>query len=267
MKNRKFSKNRGLFLAASLTTLTLAAIGCNPEDVASTDVRTHGMYANYDAIDSGNGEVVVRAELRVGGDDTGASYVRLIGDDELVSTIEEDEKVMQDEGSGDVVWYESLYGLADSSGLEVNIAFNRGEDDDSAPDSNVTMPPAFAVSIAEDEVQRGNDVTVTWDTEYSGRMFWEVDGDCIDRASGEIDDAGSLTLDAADVEVNSLDEGESCTATVTLERRHTGEIDPAFGDGAFIGTQRRAIDFTSTPADGEGEGGDGDANGGAGGSN
>lgn len=266
MKNRKFSNTRSLFLAASLTTLIFAAVGCNAEDVASTDVRTNGMYANYDAIDSGNDQLVVRAELRVGGDDAGATYVRVLGDDELVATYEETDKVMRDVGSGDRAIYETEYGSDDSSGKEVNIAFNRGEDDESAPNSNVTMPPAFAVSLDEadagDEIQRGNDVTVTWDTEYDGRMFWDVDGDCVEPASGEISDSGSLTLDADDIEVRSLDEGETCTVTVTLERRHTGEIDPAFGDGAFIGTQRRAIDFVSTPADGEGDDGDGGAGGG-----
>lgn len=246
-------KNRTTLIILPALLLPFALIACGAEDVASEDVKTSGMYANYEAIASGNGSTTVRAELRVGGDN--GTYVELSGDDELVASADDDDKNMTHDSSGNRHWYESNFGT-DAGGTVFNIAFNRAEGDDSAPDSSVDLPPPFAVSLegadAGDDIQRGYEIEISWDTEFSGSMHWEVDGSCIWNEDGTVSDTGGLIIDAATIRPTGTGEGDTCEVTVTLERINEGDVDSAFEEGGrFLGIQRRAITFMSTPSDEE----------------
>lgn len=257
----------------SVTALTSAAfaIGCGAEDVDSEDVLTSGMYAKFSAVASGDGTTLVEAELRVGGDN--GTYVEIGGDDELVALGDEDgdgedESVeMGHNNSGDRHWYRSRFDT-DEDNTVFTVAFNRGEDFVSAPDSNVALPAPFTLSLEGldegDEVERGTDVTVTWSNEDGGDVNWYVEGDCVWSKSGRSTDDMELTIPAEEIEVLGTDEGETCTVEIIIERTRMGTVDSEFGEGGeFWGIQRRGIEITSTPAPGEGEGGDGDGAGGA----
>jgi hypothetical protein len=115
----------------------------------------------------------------------------------------------------------------------------------------VTLPEPFSLELGEDmdqEVQRGQDVQIVWEPAGSGSVAWAVDGDCVWMEHGSTTDDGSLSLDAEDVRVHSLDEGETCEVTVTVERTARGRVDPAFEEGGVIeATQRRRVTFSSTP--------------------
>lgn len=264
----------------SVTALTSAAfaVGCGAEDVDSEDVLTNGMYAKFEAVASGDGTTLVEAELRVGGDN--GTYVKISGDDALVALADEDgdgedESVeMGHNNSGERHWYRSRFDT-DADNTKVTVAFNRGEDFESAPDSFVEIPKPFVLSLDEleegAEIPRGTDVTVTWNNEDGGGVNWYLEGDCVWSKSAEnVPDDMELTIAAEDIEVLGTDEGESCTVEIIVERTRMGTVDSAFGEGGeFWGIQRRGIEFTSTPAPGEGEGGDGDGDGagGQGGSN
>lgn len=255
----------------SVTALTSAAfaVGCGAEDVDSEDVLTKGMYAKFEAVASGDGTTRVEAELRVGGKN--GTYVEVKGEDALVALADEDgdgedESVeMGHNNSGDRHWYRSRFDT-DADNTKFTVAFNRGEDYVSAPDSFVEIPKPFVLRLdgLEEgaEIPRGTDVTITWNNEDGGDVNWYVEGDCIWSRDNRTADDMELTIQAEDIKVLGTDEGESCTVEIIIERTRKGTIDSAFGEGGeFWGIQRRGIEFTSTPGPDEGEGGDGGAGG------
>lgn len=240
----RFSASRclaGVGLAASL----VLTAGCS-EDVDSDAIRTHGMYARFTAEATGNGSTELKAELRVGG--ANGTFVKLSPGDELVASTGGKSKKMG--GIDDRKRYRTTFDT-DEGGTEFQIAFNRKEDE-SAPNSKVTLPEPFALSLAEeqsDEVERGNSVEIEWTPKGKGKIQWEIDGDCIWNESGEVNDSGSWKIPASAIRVKSLDEGETCEVTVELKRVRRGSIDVNFEEGGvFEATQVREVSFTSTPA-------------------
>lgn len=235
--------------------------GCGEEDVDSDAIKTKGMHAIITAVASGNGETVVTAQLRVGGDN--GTIVELSSGDTLVGTVDGETKTLG--AIEDREKYRATFDT-DAADTEIQVSFEREEDED-APDSSVTLPDPFSIlDLEEEEVQRGDDVLITWEPEGSGDINWSLDGDCVWTADGTTSDDGSHTLTAEDVEVLGTDEGENCEVTVTLERAASGSVDPAFEEGGTIRAyQRRSVSFTSTPGPGEpgtGTGGSGNATGG-----
>lgn len=252
----------------SVTALISAAfaVGCGAEDVGTGDVKTNGFYAKYEAVASGPGHTVVRAELRVGGPN--GTYGFLSNGDRLVaSALEEgaDDRLAEanmsedPDSSGDRHWYVEEFDT-DKDNTEFRIEFIRGDEDEvDALDSTVKIPKPFAIDIEgideDDEIVRGTDVTVTWSNEDGGNVNWSVEGDCIWSRDGTTSDDMEFTIPAEEIEVLRTDEGESCTVQVIIERTRKGKVDSAFGEGGeFWGIQRRGFEFTSTPAPGEGEG-------------
>jgi hypothetical protein len=81
-------------------------------------------------------------------------------------------------------------------------------------------------------------------------MTWDVEGTCIQGASGMIQgDPGTLTI-AASTLVKAAGNGvaDSCQVTLTILRQHAGVLDSHFGHGgSIVGEQIRSATFTSTP--------------------
>lgn len=245
MKDRKLVS--GLFL------LCVPLFGCS-EDIDSDDVRTSGFYADFSALATGNGSTTVSARLKTGGENSN-TFADLQAPDTLVASTDDEDVTMSRRGSGNRAAYEAVFDT-DEAGTEFNIAFLRGDLDDDAPDSQVTLPDPFTPSFEDidrgDEVERGTRVDVLWDNDASGQMSWSVEGDCVWSESGTVDDDGSLSLADDDIRVQSLNEGEDCEVTITLERRSKGTTDAAFGGGKFEAVQRRTLTFVSTPSEDEG---------------
>lgn len=235
-------------------TLLMGAWACLAcaEDVDSSAIRTRGMYANYEAVAVGNGETKITAELRVGGDN--GTFVELIGDDELTALTDDQDEILRHRNTGNRHYYDGTID-GDDEGLEIQIAFTRGEDDDDAIDSFARLPAPFDADLEdpdENKIERGNDVFIVWDPDANGDMKWSLEGDCIKLQSGSTNDDGSLTIDSDDVEVWQSNVGESCKVTVTLDRVKKGTTDAEFEEGGeFRAIQRRTVTFTSTPADDE----------------
>ncbi len=234
--------------------VALGALSGCAEDVNSEAVRTDGMYANFQAIAIGDGTTLTRAELRVGGK-TG-TYVQLTGEDKLVTSADDSSpQKMLRRSTGDRHRYEATH-KTEAGGTVFNISYERGEIDTPAPDSNVTLPEPFALTLDNlndgDEVIRGTDIGLSWDNETDGKVTWELEGNCVKGESGELDDNGGINLPANLIEVQNLDKGESCTVTITVERLNRGSIDSAFGEGGkIVAIQRRAVTIVSTPEEGE----------------
>lgn len=235
-------------------TLFAGAVACLAcaEDVDSSAIRTEGMYAIYVAVAEGDGETSITTQLRVGGDD--GTYVELTGADELTALTDDQEKILKHRNSGSQHYYDGTID-GDEEGLEIQITFTRGDEDDDALDSFAQLPAPFEADLEDpdkNKIARGKDVFVVWDNAAKGSMKWSLEGDCIKIANGSTSDDGSLTIDSEEIEVWQSDVGETCKVTLTLDRVNDGTTDSAFEEGGeFRAIQRRTVVFTSTPADDE----------------
>jgi hypothetical protein len=222
--------------------LVVAAFGCS-ESVESTDVKTTGIYPEITVTADGSGSSRVRVRLKVGGSNSN-TLLDLTGGDELTATVDGDTKVL-DETSDET--YTATF-PTDEEGTEFTIAFTR-EDDDSAPESTVTLPAPFTMSVSPTEASRASDdVDVEWDPPATGNLEFSLSGNCIKSQDDDLPDDGSHTITADSIETFKDDEEESCTVSVELERAQRGNIDPAFTEGGMIkALQVRSDSFTSTP--------------------
>jgi hypothetical protein len=229
----------GMLIAACAA----ATFGCSEEDVDSSAIRTDGIYASFELVADGN-DTEVTADLRVGGD--GGTVIDLSGDDELVVTSGTESRTMSGR-DGD--YRVTMSGSDD--GQEFVIAFNRGPDDDGAPDTTATLPDGFAIGgiSSGDEISRADSVTVTWDPSGTGDdMFWSLDGDCLWEEDGAMGDSGSMDLTASIYDVQMDEEDTTCSATLTIERRRNGSLDSRYGEGGgVVAIQRRSVSFMSAP--------------------
>src|SRR5688572_15712553 len=145
LATRRLPKMRTMIAAVSLL-----AFGCT-ESVESNDVRTSGIYPEITVTGTGNGSSTVSVRLKVGGSDSN-TFLDLKGDDELKATVDGETKTL--DGSGNT--YQTTFGT-DAEGTEFTVAFLRGDQDDDAPESTVTMPAPFDLMLAVSTAGRGAD--------------------------------------------------------------------------------------------------------------
>lgn len=230
----------------------MGAAGCK-ETVDSTDVRTSGIYAKYQAISNGD-TTQLTARLVVGGDESNTD-MRLTESDRLTGTVAEESHRLTDGNNNQM--YEALFDET-AGGTEVQISFTRGDDDVDAPNSTASLPEEFTLDgvTANQNISRTDAIVITWepsdDTDDS--MAWDLEGDCV---STEFDlsqaDSGTVTLAAGRVEPKfEDDEDQTCDVTFTLDRVLAGSVDDNFNDdsdgpGEFDAIQRRKITFRSSP--------------------
>jgi len=226
----------------ALLPVALLSFACS-ESVESEDIRTSGIYPEIEVRATGNGSTRVQVRLKVGGDDSN-TFLDLTGDDSLEATADGQTKRL----GGEDDTYSATFPV-DAEGTEFTIAFNRGESDDGAPASVVTLPAPFQLSLAESEASRADtDLDYTWEPEASGNIAWDLDGDCIKSADGTTPDDGSATIEAGSIDTFESDAEESCTVDLTLTRKRSGSIDEAFTEGgSIVALQVRRDSFTSNP--------------------
>ena len=218
------------------------ALACT-ESVESTDVKTSGIYPEIEVVASGSGNSKVTVKLKVGGDDSN-TFLDLTGDDTLEATADGETRTLDQSGNS----YSASFAV-DAEGTEFTIAFLRGEDDDSAPESTVVMPAPFELTLGATEASRADDaLEYTWDPAGDDDMEWHLDGDCVQLDSGSTPDDGANELAAGEIETFDSDKDKSCTVELELTRAQGGNIDPAFTEGGSIVAKHvRSDSFTSTP--------------------
>lgn len=224
--------------------VALSASACT-ENVDSTDVKTSGVYAEMSVLAQGNGSSEVSAGLKVGGSNSN-TYLEMKGPDSLSATVGTSTKTLSKSGN----FYKTTFPV-DAADTSFVVAFNRGPDDESAPNSTVTLPAPFTIAgIATGaSISRAAGFTATWQAETpADPMRWTLDGDCMFSANKSISDTGTVTIVAADFSMHSGEEQTTCAATFCVDRTRTGTIDSAFGEGGSIdSSQHRCVAFSSTP--------------------
>jgi hypothetical protein len=223
--------------------VALLALACT-ESVESTDIRTTGIYPEIEVVATGDGQSEVTVWLKTGGSNSN-TYLDLKGDDTLEVTVDGDTKTMDQSGDS----YEATFDV-DAGGTEFTIAFLRGDADEDAPASVVTLPEPFEMMLGASTASRAeDDLEYTWEPEGDGNLSWDLSGDCVSSDIGSTPDDGTNGIAAGDIEPKfESDAEESCTAKLSLERAQKGTIDSAFTEGGnIVAKQVRSKSFTSTP--------------------
>lgn len=227
--------------------LCLAAAGCAKTD--SSDLLSTGIYASIAAVARGDGTTDVRATLYVG-NPLNLNFVDLTGDDRLVASYGNQEKVMSETIILNIVTHHAEF-PNDNAGDQFQVAFERTVDD-GAPNSIAVLPDKFTLTPpVSTTVSRAAQLDVTWSPiETGSKMRWEARGDCIDLVSETLAaDTGSFSIEADRIKKR---QGETitdeCPLTVTVTRARDGQLDPGYGKGGTVeGQQVRTLMLTSTP--------------------
>ena len=220
----------------------LGALACS-EHVDSTDVRTTGVYADMSVRASGNGKSDLQVDLLVGGVNSN-THLELKGVDKLTATVGVVSKVLSKSGN---VYATTFDGEAAET--QFIVAFTRGPDDISAPNSSVTLPESFIIGGIAQTVSRQVGFTATWQAGTKGEpVTWILRGDCLVAQAGSISDAGQTVIPASRFVPAASQEQATCNASFCLERDRQGTVDPAFGEGGTINAvQSRCVAFLSAP--------------------
>ena len=222
--------------------VVLGAPACS-EQVDSTDVRTSGIFADMEVRAYGNGKSEVEVDLRVGGASSN-THLEMKGADKLTATVGAVTKVLGKSGN---VYVTSFDG--DAAETQFVMAFIRGPDDTSAPNSSVTLPEPFVISGIAQTVSRQSGFTATWQAGTKGEpMVWILRGDCLVTQAGSFADAGQTVVSPGQIVTVAGQEQATCNASFCLERDRPGTLDPAFGEGGVISAgQSRCVAFLAAP--------------------
>ncbi len=225
-------------------------VGACAEDVDSSNVKTDGMFANFEVTGRANGQSEVRASILIGGSGSN-TYANLTAGDVLSATSGDETHELTELGGtlGDVHIYHATFDGADE-GQEFTVSFDR-EEDESAPNSTSALPAPFSITApAEDaEVSRAAALTVSWTPSTSEAVNIHLDGDCIIlHTFTASSDTGTHTFEAGTLDTTASHEGDTCDVELTVSTRAAGTVDSAFGEGGrFTAIQERKIAFRSTP--------------------
>lgn len=224
----------------------LAITGCAKTD--SSDLLSTGIYAAITATASGDGTTDVSTQLYVG-NPVNLNYVDLTGDDQLVASFGNTEKVMTETTLLNIVSHKASF-PTDNEGDQFQVAFERSIDD-GAPNSIVTLPHKFTLGTAPTTASRAANLSLTWapTTSAPDVMRWEVKGDCIENESQILaSDTGSLMIEANRIRKRMGEMvADQCPMTITVFRGRPGQLDPGYGKGGIIsGQQVRSVMLTTT---------------------
>jgi hypothetical protein len=227
----------------NLIVLPAALFACM-EGVESSDIRTSGVYPEFEVVADGSGSSRASARLKVGGDDSN-TFLTMESGDRLEVTVGDETRTLV---RAESFWYSATFQI-DAADTEFEFAFIRSENDETAPRSVVALPAPFALAMATTEASRADDdVAFTWDPPGSGELDWELDSDCIFREFGSTPDDGSHAIPHDDMRSLGSADAESCPVELVAERVRSGSVDPAFTEGgSAVAYQRRIQSFTSTP--------------------
>jgi len=224
---------------------TVLLMACSQEE--SGDLFTRGIHPAMSAVATGDGTTSVSTTLY----EDRFEYVELTDGDRLVAWQDSTSRVMRESEFLNIVSYGATFDIDDED-AEFRVAFER-EVDESAPDSHAALPAPFELDAPRSASRKG-ELVIAWTNE--GRpdpMSWDLQGECVEPASGDLpDDEGTLTLAPDTIrqraEMGGTPVPDECTVTLHVRRRRTGTVDPAFEEGgSFAAEQSRSAMFTSTP--------------------
>jgi hypothetical protein len=233
-----------------LLPVLLSTVACT--SVESDDILTSGIYADIAARADGGGTTLVTATLFLG-NPINLNFIDLTGDDQLIASYGDQDKVMIETKILGTVSYSAAF-QGGFEGDEFVVALLRNVDG-GAPESIATLPEEFEIDPIGDpgpgEMSRAQELMFTWGPAGSSdQMSWVAEGVCIERVGAPLaSDTGTATIPRNTlVQREGAQIPETCEVTITMTRSRLGSLDPGYGKGGEItGEQVRTVTFTSTP--------------------
>lgn len=228
---------RALGIGLGVLVAVAASGGCTTPEEDSCNIKTPGIYVEYEVVESGNG-ATARATFWVG--DAPGGTVLYLG--ECGDSITVNGQPLGKDGD--------LYKASLSSADSYEFIFERTDEDPYV--SSVSTPPAVNISAPTGEsISRADSFDIVWEANSSGSIELLIDGDCIkdypNVLGDSIPDNGQHTVNAGGIEpFVSSDESESCTASVEMTREVGGSLSPSL-KGTIVGQSVGYASFTSTP--------------------
>jgi hypothetical protein len=257
-----FPRHRLLGLAALVTLLHACGGGPKSSSTSGPDggaVPTNriDIYLTVESTDLRT--AVVRANLN-DGRALGTSY-RLDGGDFLRACVSGVCRSMADNDSVFTPDYIARFDY--QSGVDYVVSFNRQESQN-APDSRVTLPPAFTIVTPANRqpVTDGDTVLVSWaPTGAPARVELGYEAECTFVSGPQSFSVGTLsTDDNADgresvridpivsfARTNTISPVTRCSIDVTVRHELDGRVDPAFDDGIAVGIVSREVRLDYIP--------------------
>lgn len=245
-----------ILIAASFT------YGCT--EVDSADLKTHGMYAKFTAIDSGT-SVAVEAKLSTGPLST--DTISLSSGDNVYATFAGETRRLSENHAilGEYAYKSTFY--TGGAEQQITIDFQR-QNEVSAPNSYVVLPPDFTITGPTAgtaySLSNNSTINVTWTPASSYRMGIEFSGACQTSSGSAMSfnhyyslssDSGSYAI-STDALLQSMVEGKDPPITITscgnisieVTRSRSGTVDRNFGKGGyFYGKERRSTYVVLNP--------------------
>lgn len=227
-----------------------------PDGGAVPTDRIH-MYLTVESSDLG--VAVVRANLN-DGHVLGGTF-RLDGGDFLRACVSGTCRSMADNDSVFTPDYIARFDY--QSGVDYVVSFNRQEARD-APDSRVSLPPAFNIvtPVNHQPVTDGDTVLVSWaPTGAPARVQLNYEAQCTFASGTQSSSTGTLTTDEnADgresvridpivnfARTNTVSAINRCSIDLIVRHELDGRVDPAFDDGIAMGVVSRKVRLDYTP--------------------
>jgi len=216
-------------------------------------VATSRMTIDLRVESSETGIAVVRANLN-DGQALGQSY-RLDGGDFFRACVSGLCRTMADNDSLTSPDYIARFDY--QAGVDYVVQFNR-QGAQNAPDSRVTLPPAFTLVTPANrqQVTDGETVVVSWSpTGAPARASLSYDAECPLASGSNVFSSGTLSTDSnadgresvrIDVIVGNARSSATspitrCSIEVTVSHELQGRIDPAFRNGTALGIVSRMV--------------------------
>ena len=221
-----------------------ALVACTPVD--SNAITTAQLNLQVEVQATGIGGSQVFAWLfshRDGDPPLNLETIRLVDEDALTATTNGHSVAMQESDLVVEYRYDAAFDTAVAD-QRYEVALDRVADT-SAPHSVVTLPAPFT-PVVPATASRDAPLTITWSPSGSGDPISISISGCASAQLGPLPDTGTATFPAGTVTANQP--GATCDPDVTLARKRTGTLDPAYGQGgSIVAVQRRHATITSTP--------------------
>ncbi len=245
-----------------MAVVLLFTYGCT--EVDSADLKTHGMYAKFSAVDSGT-SVAVEAKLSTGPLST--DTINLSSGDDFYATFAGETRRLPEYHAvlGEYAYKSTFY--TGGAEQQVTIDFQR-QNEVSAPNSYVTLPPDFTITGPTAgtpySLSNNSTINVTWTPASSYRMGVKFSGACQTSLGSAMSfshyyslpsDSGSYAINTNAL-LQSMVEGKdppvtiiSCgNITIEVTRNRSGTVDSNFGKGGyFTGTEQRSTYVVLNP--------------------
>jgi hypothetical protein len=231
---------RTIVIALTLALGALLLAGCSNPEESSCNIKTPGIYVEFEAIEEGN-TALGKATFWVG-DAPGGTFLTLECGDEIAVN----GTVLSHKSGTPHDWYESSIAPAES----YDFVFTRPDEEPYAS-LIASMPPEVSISEPDGEtIPRDEPFDILWDENGSGQIHLLIDGDCIldypETLGDDITDNGQHTVNAGDIEPWESDENESCTAEIEMTRETGGTLDQSL-KGTIEGKALGRSSFTTAP--------------------